>query len=50
MVCSRVKSKPPLTVRGAAIGRGTNKTPKKTAVSGYMTKRGKNVKAYTRDT
>jgi hypothetical protein len=34
---------------GAAVGRGTKKTPKKRAVSKYTTKKGKKVKAYTKD-
>jgi hypothetical protein len=33
----------------AAIGRGKKKTPKKKAVSGYTTKKGKKVKAYTKN-
>ena len=34
---------------GAAIGRATKKSPKKKAVSKYTTKKGKQVKAYTRN-
>jgi len=32
-----------------AIGRATKKSPKKKAVSGYKTKRGKKVKAYLKN-
>jgi hypothetical protein len=34
---------------GAALGRGTKKTPKKKAVSKYTKKNGTRVKAYTKD-
>jgi hypothetical protein len=34
---------------GAVIGRGTKKTRKKRVVSGYTAKKGKKVKAYTRN-
>jgi hypothetical protein len=34
---------------GAALGRATKKTPKKRAVSGYKTKKGKKVKAYLKN-
>jgi hypothetical protein len=33
-------------IAGAVFGRTTKKTPKKKAVSGYTTKKGKKVKAY----
>jgi hypothetical protein len=34
---------------GAAVGSATKKTPKKKAVSGYKTKKGKKVKAYLKN-
>jgi hypothetical protein len=35
---------------GALLGRTTKKTPKKRAVSGYTTRKGKKVKAYLKKT
>jgi hypothetical protein len=34
---------------GAAVGSAAKKTPKKKAVSGYKTKKGKKVKAYLKN-
>jgi len=37
------------TIAGAVFGRATKKTQKKKAVSGYTTKKGTQVKAYTKN-